>query len=69
MGSFVSPYHGYLSFQSQLQTTYDMDRNREGRRKLSDEEVYKLLRLADLDPSFFNKIGGELSVGQAQRVS
>jgi len=46
-----------------------MDRNREGRRKLSDEEVYKLLRLADLDPSFFNKIGGELSVGQAQRVS
>ena len=38
-------------------------------KKLSDEEVYKLLRLADLDPSFFSKTGGELSVGQAQRVA
>ncbi|GLT57395.1 hypothetical protein SLA2020_303700 [Shorea laevis] len=38
-------------------------------KKLSDEEVYKLLRLGDLDPSFFNKTGGELSVGQAQRVA
>jgi len=38
-------------------------------KKLSDEEVYKLLRLGDLDPSFFNKTGSELSVGQAQRVA
>uniref|UniRef100_A0A2N9GDE2 ABC transporter domain-containing protein n=1 Tax=Fagus sylvatica TaxID=28930 RepID=A0A2N9GDE2_FAGSY len=38
-------------------------------KKLSDEEVYNLLRLADLDSSFFNKTGGELSVGQAQRVA
>ncbi|XP_059454402.1 ABC transporter I family member 17-like [Corylus avellana] len=38
-------------------------------KKLSDEEVYKLLRLADLDPSFSAKSGGELSVGQAQRVA
>lgn len=38
-------------------------------KNLSDDEVYKLLRLADLDPSFFNKTGGELSVGQAQRVA
>jgi len=38
-------------------------------KKLSDEEVYKLLRLADLDPSFLTKPGGELSVGQAQRVA
>jgi ABC-type phosphate transport system ATPase subunit len=38
-------------------------------KKLSDDEVYKLLRLADLDPSFFSKTGGELSVGQAQRVA
>jgi ABC-type sulfate/molybdate transport systems ATPase subunit len=38
-------------------------------KKLSDEEVHKLLRLADLDPSFSNKTGGELSVGQAQRVA
>ena len=38
-------------------------------KKLSDEEVYKLLRLADLDPSFLTKSGGELSVGQAQRVA
>lgn len=37
--------------------------------RLSDEEVLKLLRLADLDPSFLNKAGGELSVGQAQRVA
>ncbi|GFP93147.1 ABC transporter i family member 17 [Phtheirospermum japonicum] len=37
--------------------------------KLSDFEVYKLLALADLDPSFFSKLGGELSVGQAQRVA
>lgn len=38
-------------------------------KKLSDDEVYKLLALADLDSSFFNKSGGELSVGQAQRVA
>ncbi|GER48541.1 phosphate import ATP-binding protein pstB [Striga asiatica] len=37
--------------------------------KLSDAEVYKLLSLADLDPSFYSKSGGELSVGQAQRVA
>lgn len=37
--------------------------------KLSDEEVYSLLKLADLDSSFYGKTGGELSVGQAQRVA
>ncbi|XP_059291593.1 ABC transporter I family member 17-like [Lycium ferocissimum] len=38
-------------------------------KKLIDNEVHKLLTLADLDSSFFNKSGGELSVGQAQRVA
>ncbi|XP_058213964.1 ABC transporter I family member 17-like [Rhododendron vialii] len=38
-------------------------------KKLADNEVYKLLTLADLDSSFFNKNGRELSVGQAQRVA
>ncbi|KAF5445618.1 hypothetical protein F2P56_034660 [Juglans regia] len=38
-------------------------------KRLSDDEVFKLLRLADLDPSFLSKPGGELSVGQAQRVA
>ncbi|KAK6147954.1 hypothetical protein DH2020_018866 [Rehmannia glutinosa] len=38
-------------------------------KKLSDVEVYKLLALADLDSSFYSKSGGELSVGQAQRVA
>ncbi|KAL5769110.1 hypothetical protein ACOSQ2_015893 [Xanthoceras sorbifolium] len=38
-------------------------------KKLSDSEVYKLLSLADLDSSFFNKTSGEISVGQAQRVA
>lgn len=38
-------------------------------KKMNDEEIYKLLRLADLDASFFSKTGGELSVGQAQRVA
>ncbi|WRX12892.1 ABC transporter-like [Theobroma cacao] len=38
-------------------------------KKLSDEEVSKLLTLADLDSSFLSKTGGELSVGQAQRVA
>lgn len=37
--------------------------------KQSDEEVYKLLSLADLDASFAKKTGAELSVGQAQRVA
>lgn len=37
--------------------------------KLNDDEVYKLLALADLDSSFYRKLGGELSVGQAQRVA
>uniref|UniRef100_A0A5B7CBS4 Putative ABC transporter I family member 17 n=1 Tax=Davidia involucrata TaxID=16924 RepID=A0A5B7CBS4_DAVIN len=38
-------------------------------KKLSENEVYKLLTLADLDSSFYNKTGAELSVGQAQRVA
>lgn len=38
-------------------------------KKISDEEVYKLLTFADLDSSFFHKRGSELSVGQAQRVA
>lgn len=38
-------------------------------KKLSDGEVHKLLSLADLDSSFYGKSGGELSVGQAQRVA
>lgn len=38
-------------------------------KKLSDEEVLKLLDLADLDASFINKNGSELSVGQQQRVA
>ncbi|PIN03661.1 putative ABC-type transport, ATPase component/CCR4 associated factor [Handroanthus impetiginosus] len=38
-------------------------------KKLSDDEVSTLLTLADLDSSFFSKSGGELSVGQAQRVA
>lgn len=38
-------------------------------KKLTDTEVYKLLTLADLDSSLSNKSGGELSVGQAQRVA
>ncbi|XP_023531145.1 ABC transporter I family member 17 isoform X2 [Cucurbita pepo subsp. pepo] len=38
-------------------------------KKLSDDEVHKLLNLADLDSSFFSQIGSELSVGQAQRVA
>ncbi|XP_010556228.1 PREDICTED: ABC transporter I family member 17 [Tarenaya hassleriana] len=37
--------------------------------KLSDKEVCELLKLADLDASFCEKIGAELSVGQAQRVA
>ncbi|RVW76711.1 ABC transporter I family member 17 [Vitis vinifera] len=38
-------------------------------KKLTDNEVLKLLTLADLDSSFMKKTGGELSVGQAQRVA
>lgn len=38
-------------------------------KKLTENEVYKLLSLADLDSSFLSKTGGEISVGQAQRVA
>ena len=38
-------------------------------KKLTDEEVRKLLILADLDASFLDKSGAQLSVGQAQRVA
>ncbi|KAK4774493.1 hypothetical protein SAY86_009428 [Trapa natans] len=38
-------------------------------KKLSDSEIQKLLSLADLDSSFMDKKGGDLSVGQAQRVA
>ncbi|GMN52006.1 hypothetical protein TIFTF001_021158 [Ficus carica] len=38
-------------------------------KKLTDEEVYKLLTLADLDASFYSKNSSEISVGQAQRVA
>ncbi|KAL9236451.1 hypothetical protein vseg_011123 [Gypsophila vaccaria] len=38
-------------------------------KKLSDEEVLKLLSLADMDASFLNKNANELSVGQQQRVA
>lgn len=38
-------------------------------KKLTEEEVHKMLTLADLDSSFLNKNSNELSVGQAQRVA
>lgn len=38
-------------------------------KKLNDQEVHRLLSLADLDSSFYSKNGSELSVGQAQRVA
>ncbi|XP_077238380.1 ABC transporter I family member 17-like [Tasmannia lanceolata] len=38
-------------------------------KKLTDEEVSKLLTFADLDFSFATKSASELSVGQAQRVA
>lgn len=38
-------------------------------KKLTDNDVHKLLSLADLDSTFLSKSGGELSVGQAQRVA
>jgi len=37
--------------------------------RLTDNEVIKMLTLADLDSSFYNKSGSEVSVGQAQRVA
>lgn len=38
-------------------------------KKLTEEEVKKLLSLADLDPAFASKAASQLSVGQAQRVA
>lgn len=38
-------------------------------KKLTDKDVKELLTLADLDSSFLNKTGAQLSVGQAQRVA
>ncbi|KAK9674157.1 hypothetical protein RND81_12G215100 [Saponaria officinalis] len=38
-------------------------------KKLSDEEVLKLLKLADMDATFLNQNANELSVGQQQRVA
>uniref|UniRef100_A0A803LVL8 ABC transporter domain-containing protein n=1 Tax=Chenopodium quinoa TaxID=63459 RepID=A0A803LVL8_CHEQI len=38
-------------------------------KKLSDQEVQRLLNAADLDASFMNTNGNELSVGQQQRVA
>ncbi|XP_049932439.1 ABC transporter I family member 17 isoform X2 [Nymphaea colorata] len=38
-------------------------------KKLTNDEVSKLLNLADLDSSFASKKGADLSVGQAQRVA
>lgn len=38
-------------------------------KKLSDSEVHKMLKLADLDISLSDRPGSELSVGQAQRVA
>ncbi|XP_066372481.1 protein STAR1-like isoform X2 [Miscanthus floridulus] len=38
-------------------------------KKLSEDEVQSLLRLADLDPALSSKPANELSVGQAQRVA
>ncbi|XP_061354655.1 ABC transporter I family member 17 [Gastrolobium bilobum] len=38
-------------------------------KKLTDDEVRKLLIMADIDASFLEKSGAELSVGQAQRVA
>ncbi|PQP99682.1 ABC transporter I family member 17 [Prunus yedoensis var. nudiflora] len=38
-------------------------------KKLTDQDVHKLLTLVDLDSSFFSKTGSEMSVGQAQRVA
>lgn len=38
-------------------------------KKLTNHEVHKLLTLADLDYSFHEKNGSELSVGQTQKVA
>ncbi|XP_074376193.1 ABC transporter I family member 17 [Apium graveolens] len=38
-------------------------------KKLSDSEVHKMLKLADLEISLSDGLGSELSVGQAQRVA
>ncbi|URE19956.1 ABC transporter [Musa troglodytarum] len=38
-------------------------------KKLTEEEVKKLLSLADLDPALASKAASQLSVGQAQRVA
>ncbi|KAK9097407.1 hypothetical protein Sjap_022904 [Stephania japonica] len=38
-------------------------------KKLQDEEILRLLKLADLDDTFVKKNSNELSVGQAQRVA
>ena len=38
-------------------------------KKLSDNEVHKMLKLADLEISLSDRPGSELSVGQAQRVA
>lgn len=38
-------------------------------KKLIDDEVRKLLAMADFDASFMDKSGDELFVGQAQRVA
>lgn len=37
--------------------------------KLTEDEVGRLLTMADLDASFMDKSGADLSVGQAQRVA
>ena len=64
----MSPYHKCIIFAGTVASNVRYGPQLRGK-KLSDEEVYNLLRLADLDSSFFNKTGGELSVGQAQRVA
>ncbi|RWV88422.1 hypothetical protein BHE74_00041564 [Ensete ventricosum] len=38
-------------------------------KKLTEEEVKKLLSMADLDPALASKAASQLSVGQAQRVA
>ncbi|KAK9099862.1 hypothetical protein Scep_023292 [Stephania cephalantha] len=38
-------------------------------KKLQDDEILRLLKLADLDDTFVKKNSNELSVGQAQRVA
>jgi len=38
-------------------------------KRLTDDEVRKLLAMANLDDSFMDEFGAELSEGQAQRVA